>query len=462
MQIVIIVLLNLVVYFRTLFYLYASDDQTVFKNTFIKKVPIPVWYKRLWKEFKGEAYWIAWENHLMSLLLHTTNCVLVYWVFCGFGSKDIAFLTALLFLVSASNLQGAVQLSSKLYSFSTALALIMFRLPVLTPALWFISKLFMPNAIFAPLAFIGTPWWFMSFTVLLVAFYFKKIISPKTTGYHAKQITKEKQAIAFRKLIPFIKTYGYYFRFCLFPWRIGLYHNLLSTGMGLNKNYDRITYSFDKDFWIGFVILCGVGYMVFFQWGAVAWGLFWFSVNIAMWCNFYSLQINIGERYAYLANVGMMYALANVLYNLPIPYNYYLQGGVLLGYFIRLWYTMDFYKNEFWLRQHCIVEQKDSWRMWVAFGNTAFIEKNYNLALQYYAEAWNHNPIDFKINFNLAMMYMLEGSLTESLQHLKIAEEHYYENQYLEEAKEFMRRAKENIEIIQKTKQIQMSRMFVV
>ena len=140
----------------------------------------------------------------------------------------------------------------------------------------------------------------------------RKVLDHKMHRHPTKTYNSEMVAIKFEKIFPFLKTYGYYFRLCLFPYKLGLYHQFLY-GQGTNQTDNKKAYYLDWDFRFGVAVIVLTMVMCIFFWGPVAWGLLWFGVNIAMWNNFMTIQQQIAERYCYLPNVGLMFALANVI-----------------------------------------------------------------------------------------------------------------------------------------------------
>lgn len=437
MKILIIILLNLIVYWRTIFFEFVSDDATVFKDT--KEIPPDNIFKRFWQELIGQKYYVVNNSgtaikpcylpiipHIVVLILHTINCVLIYFALGGlFNNYEVSFITALFFAVNPINSQVSIWLSGKGYSISTMLALLMFCFPMAAPIFWFLTKFWAVNAIFSPLAFVGSPYWYWALLPGLVMFYYKNVIAIKKNP----GLNKEMTTFYPRKLILFVKTYGYYFRLCIIPYPIGIYHAKLE-GIGLNKYYNDENYALDNDFWIGLGILYIVVTNILFNWCPLSWGLFWFSINIMAFCNIITISMGVSERYVYLAAIGIMFSLANILIAYPIACWIYFTGLL-----IRLWFIMPMYKNEMWFRMYNFTEHKNCGRIWLAQGMTHFEFKNFIGALSCFLEARELNPGDFKINYNCGMLNLLYGQFGEALDCFDIAEVNYYENDTLKEQK---------------------------
>ena len=157
-------------------------------------------------------------------------------------------------------------------------------------------------------------------------------------------------------------------------------------------------------------------------WTPLTWGLFWFTINIAMWCNFVTYQQHVSERYLYLANVGIMYALASVIINYPI-----LIGMFIIGYMVRLWYLTDMYKNDYWAVEYTLMEQKDMHYMWIMRGVKKFCARDYVGCLYDFNEAYQHKPYDLKVLTNLATINLILGNTEQARKHLEEAKNNIYD-----------------------------------
>ncbi|HEC64430.1 MAG TPA: hypothetical protein ENI23_03970 [bacterium] len=316
-RIAIIAVLNLIVYYKTLFYGYVGDDveraerKQEFKNIF----------HRWWLQFVGMKHINSINSHAITILTHTACCVMIY---LALGRNNIAFLTAILFSINPVNIQGSVWISGRNYATSAILTLGMFIFPPLTWAFYMSASYFAVNGWFAPLCFLGTEWWWV-IGIIPVAWVLtnsnKAVMHRKiyeTAGL--KTTNTEMRALKPRKIIVFMKTYIYYFTLCIFPWNLGIEHNFLR-GFGTNATDNKIGYKIDWIFFTGLIVFSSVCLSSLYciirgDWNPAIWGLFWFTINIAMWNNLLTIQQQIAERYCYLANIGLQYALAYTLLNI--------------------------------------------------------------------------------------------------------------------------------------------------
>lgn len=421
-KLAIIAVVNLIVYYRTLFFGYVGDDverserPQEFKNR----------YHRWWIQFIGLKHINSMVAHAISIGTHTICCIMIY---LALGRNNVSFLTALLFSINPVNMQGSIWISGRNYVTSSILALGMFLFPYCSWIFYIGTSHFAVNAWFAPLAFLGTPYWYMVGiipVVWLVTSNNKDTLKRKLweTG-GLKTTNSEMRAVKLRKIIPFVKTYLYYFVLAVVPFRLGIEHNFIR-GFGTNETDNKKGYRLDKFFWAGtvlFITVCGASlYCIFNGWHPALWGLFWFTVNIAMWCNFVTYQQQIAERYIFLANIGMMYALANLIIAYPI-----LITAFIVGYLVRLLYVQDMYLNDYWAVEYTIMESKELHYMWLMRAVKKFMVRDYVGSLFDLREAYKHKPYDLKVLYNLAVVFFMLGDLVNAKEFVGKARANIYD-----------------------------------
>lgn len=419
----VIVVVNLIMYYKTLFYGYVGDDverserkEPVFKNR---------WHS-YWIQFIGLRHINSMHSHLISILTHTACCVTIYF---ALGRNPVSWLTALLFSINPVNIQGSVWISGRNYVTSSILAFAMFIFPPLSWATYMATSHFAVNAWFAPLAFLGTPYWYYVGIIPLVWLCTsnnRNTLNRKLweTG-GLKTTNKEMRSIKPAKFIPFVKTYLYYFTLCLIPFNLGIEHNYLR-GFGTNKTDNDKGYKLDWQFFVGATLFLSVVawsvYCIFHGWHPIAWGIFWFTINIAMWCNFITMQQHIAERYIYLAGIGMMYALANLIISYPVVIS-----AILVGYSVRLWYIMDTYLNDHWAVEYTLAEIKNMYYMWLMRGVKKFVNKDYLGAAYDFNEAYRNKPYDLKVLYDLSSTYFILGDIVQARTYFEKAKANIYD-----------------------------------
>lgn len=454
LNISLIVLFNLLFFHRTLSYGYVSDDIPVS----VHKEPIPKnFLHRIWIQFRGQRYMNARESHWITLTIHILNCVLIY---IAFGKNLPSLTAALFFSVNPINTQGgSIWISGKPYSSATLCVLGMYALPYVAPLGYIVASFFSGNALLTPLPFLLTRFWFLALLPALCFGIFYKVISKK---WNLKFSTNtEMRAIAWRKFIPYFKTFGYYFRICCFPYKLGLYHTFI-WGLGVNKEYNKKCYRINRDFWIGLIIWMASLLHIIFVRDMVSFGLMWFMVNISMFCNFITIQQQIAERFVYLPNVGLMLAMSFLCLKLPPPISYYFLSLILAYFITRLWYYRESYINDYWQVEYNIIEQKDSHYAWFSRGIKKFFHGDFPGALMDFAEARNQEKNDFKQNINMAVMFLALGDFPHCEEHLKYAEETLYDEMEERQREEYIVHTKELLEQAKKTGQIKASDLKVI
>ena len=410
MPILIIILVNLIFYLRTIWYSYTSDDCMPSG----KKEPIPknpLHY--LWIHLLGIRYINSKFAHSLNLVIHTLNCVLIYFVF---GSSNISFLAALLFAVNPVNTQGgSVWISGKGYAMSTTATLLMFLLPYLAPVFYFFSiQFFAFSTIISALLFIPTEWWFLSLLFILAFIILRKKIWVQQVGAKAESATPVMKEIRPYKFIIFCKSFGYYTQLALWPIRLGHYHEFLYA-FGVSAKDNEECLKIDWNFWKGLIITLTTATLLILNWGnPIGFGLFWWCVGIGMWCNITTIQMCIAERYVYLPVIGLMYVLANVISKLPTPVNYILLASYFTFLCTKLWLHTTAYKDERHLAYRNHFDFPDFYYPYSWIGMFYKDKGRRYEALGWWADALDHRPLDFKVLFNLSHLLGELGYLNDA------------------------------------------------
>ena len=414
-KICIIFLVNFIIYFRTLRYAPVSDDipgiqhQRPFKNK---------WHKLYLQIFEGAKYNIPYD-HLITLLIHSLVCVFIY---LSLGKNDISFIAALLFSVNPVNNQGSIWISGRSYAITALLMLMAMSLPAISPLFLFIST-YNPVGFFAPLAFIGSKYWWLVFVGLACSFYHHKRFEAivKERREH-EAVAEDKKGFLYRLPIA-VKTYGFYFILAIIPFRLAWYHNFLESLAG-NELSRKKCYRKDKFFWVGISVISFFILYSLMGWDNISWGLFWFSICIAPYLNIIRMQQEIAERYIYLANVGLMFVLANVIINYPVVIT-----AFLIMYAIRLWYYMPAYTDDYWLVEYSVMEDPRSWFGWHFRGHKMLERGGIREALNMFVMAKLLSPREFKVLFNIGVVLTIMDKKEEAKKFFELAEKNIVEGQ---------------------------------
>lgn len=411
-KLLLIILVNFIAYFKTLSFQYVGDD----RYTAVDK-PQYNFSKKLWLQFIGRQYYYAPFEHLTSLLIHTFNCSLIYWVF---GANEVSFVTALLFALNPATLQGSVALFGRFYALSLTVVLLMINFISLAPIFYFSTLYFQIAPIFAPLLFIGTQFWYWVFLLPVWLFLaFKYFGLGKQIDYRKKYaVTKTMIDFSPRRVIIFIKAFAYYFLHVLLPRRIGGQHAYLYTHGNHKEDMDEAM-RIDRWFFIGLAIIFLVLTGVITDFMGVRFGLFWFSLFISMWCGFPILMHQMfGERYVYLPCVGLMLAVSNLFTG-----QYILITALLVYYSTRLWFALGAYKDNRSYVEYCVydINHPTSYYAWLIKGEFEREHGRLFKALESWSEAYKLKPRDSRVNFQLAHGLASIGFYNEALIHINIS-----------------------------------------
>lgn len=451
MRILIIIFLNLLFYWRTLKYYYVCDDVP---GVVEDKTEILL-YKKIWQELRGQGYYNRIRAHSFTLLFHTIVCVLIY---LALGRNNVSFICALLFAVNPSNNQVSIWLSGKPYSPATIGALISYIFPILIPGLWYFASFYICGVTyFFPLVFIRTPYWPCIFLAIIPFLKYKHIV--KQRGYEGRN--KELTTFKLKKIILFFKSYGYYFVLGLCPFRLGVHHNYL-TGISVHPEYDKENYRIDKYFWIGVIVLYVLVTNFIWNWSPTVFGLLWFSICIAQFCNLVSLQMTIAERYLYLANIGLMYMLAQMIMGVVYPFNAFIFLVIFTAYSIRLLLYMPSYKNDFFQIEYNLIEQWDNIRARLFRARMKFRQNEFMGAYLEYMVLYKLYPWDFKVLYNLSMMSLAIGNLKGAEDFISEAERNIYKNEDSARARQLIAEVRTTIEDTQKNNGVAVNRLNVL
>jgi len=425
---------NLLMYARSVNYDYQIDDFDVSRRPIIAKNKLQF----LWQHLIGIKYTNIKFAHLLTMAIHIIVCMLVYLVF---GRNNISFLTALLFSINPVNNQVSLWLSGRTFGMATLLILLSMLYLPLMPILYPLGLCMTLGILVAPLLFIiKQPHWGVLLLIL-------GIIVAKRKQYDSVRIRlnwTSDTMIKFnwRKIIVFFKTLGYYFILCLLPIRLGMFHEYLHN-FGRSTEESEPCYKIDRYFFVG-VSLCGwLFYKLFFGLTPFDFGLFWFVLFTIQWCNVIMLNHAISERYIYLANIGLMYSLSQLLLETPLMWIF------LTFYAVRLFYFMPAYKNRitFW------TSNTENFPSVAMAYNQLGIEQatfgNGGSALDSFIKGVQERPNDFRLNYNIANILIGNGQFPLAVQFLKKAGENInkkcdfeFWNSKMEEMRNILRGAK--------------------
>ncbi len=393
-QIVLIILINVLLYHKTLSYAGICDDIPVFNQA----VEMPKGWMKFWFHLHGRKY-TSWKlAHYQTLTIHTINCILLY---IAFGRNPTSLMAALLFSVNPVNNQCSIWLSGKGYSMNATCALLMWMFPYASPLIYMYAPYFQgPSILLFPLVFLFTAHWYFALLVPLGLWReWHRVFDKKNpNSKYNTESNAELQVIAPRKIIIMFKSLGYYFINTISARRLGFYHKYLFLH-GVSKETNKDSYKLDGYFFVG----VGVLYLTI---STMNIGLIWFCITMIMWCNLISFNQTITNRYAYLPNIGLTIFISSLLIHFPLLF------FMLMTYYItKLCRFLIFYKNEYWSIEYAVMEEPDFFYPWQNRAVHCFQNQNYHGALGNMIKCNELHPNDWKVVYNLSQIYMMLGNL---------------------------------------------------
>jgi len=409
----IIILVCLFFYRQTVNYGYIIDDMEVATHKRTGN-----WLRDLWYQIRGHSYFNPKTEHTITLLIHTINCCLIYW---AFGMNQVSFIAAMLFSVNPVNNQASVWLSGKVYALGAMFMLIGWGVKTIYPITYFLGSYFSLNVVPTPLLFLmARPhWWVLLIGVMILAYRMRLLFEPSR---RFKDSSPEMQEYVFSKspkrLIVPLKTFGYYLRLCFFPIRLGMCHEYLHV-FGLTKKETDMWFKPDKYMFLG---LSAISFLIL---GLVkGWdmlGLYWFTLCMLPWSNFVVLNHPICERYAYLANIGLMVFVAKLCSLTPL--GSYLAVGLWVYYATRLFYFLPAYKTNL---EYFKLNVDNFENVAIGYNQEGLERIRFNqagTAVDIFAQGLFSRPNDFRLNYNLGNLLIGMGRFLEARSYIYKAEQ---------------------------------------
>lgn len=446
-EVIWLILINLVIYFKTLRHKFVSDDFTVHQN------PPPIknaWHKA-WLRFTGQGKWgektltffkqeEKWKfatvnaaefEHLLTLVIHISICIALYF---AFGKNQVSFIAALLYAVNPANNQATIWPGGRGYALPILSILLSMAIPILSPVLIPFCQWYTIGFL-APLVFIGSKWPYLLLAAVLGwAWNAKKFTTAVVKKAKMESFTHDK-TYDLHKITIYIKTFGFYFLFAILPLRITFYHNFLQSMSG-SLRYKAISI-WDKYFWIGLTAMIGIVWYSVNFWGPVAWGLVAFWIGISQFCNVVRSNQEIAERFVALPNLFLTFALAQIIAPYPVVIS-----ALLAFYATRAFYTVDMYKDEYMITELAVIEDPNAWWAWHCRAMKRFDNQSFREALIFWVIAKTLSPLEFKLYINIGVCMCLMGNKKEGDSYIQKAEQNIIPGQ-----------EKEALEIIQAYKE---------
>jgi len=406
-RILLIVLFNLVWYFRALRFGYISDDLKTanyeFKGSFLK---------RLYVSFKGIEWTDPELEHFISLIAHIINCSLIYLVF---GTNQASFFAAMLFSINPITLFGSCWVSGRGYALALTAGLLFYYLKA-----WGIP--FYLSGIFFGMATMPVALVFLNPLSLVALVYIYIYFKRFKQGIEQRKslMNDEMRRLSFNKIIVAVKSYAYYFLHCIFPRRIGMYHTFLYT-YGLQEEDIKRWTKLDKWFWGGITLIGAVIYTIITDFYGLRLPLLWFTFTIGLWLSIYMINQPIADRYAYLPCAGLMLLLGKVI----SPTVFLI---IFTYYTTRNWLHINAFRNDDLFLEYNVMDINfpDQVFVWTLKGDKERAMHRPFMALESFAKGLKYRPQDTRLHFFVAKLLAEMGFYREATYHLDEMEKYPY------------------------------------
>lgn len=387
-----LLILNLIVYGYTLTFGLVVDDEARYRT------------KKAFRDWPTKLYGartfgrVIWFDHLFTIILHSIVCILIYHVF---GQTSTAYLAAILFSINPINSQGSIWMNGRRYVVNTILVLLMLLFAPWGAALYLLTPFFQANAALSPAIFLATKYPYLALMIPLffivgrcniLQWFRTRAINLKGTELHR---------VHPRKLIIMVKTFAFYLFSALIPQRVLMYNPFLES-FGVNPECNKYWYKLNWLFWRGILAILVVGYLIY-RFGIssyVGFGLAWFCLFIIQWTNLITTTQQVAERYVYLANIGLMVAVAGALQYVPRE----VAAGVLVFYAMKLSQFMPMWKD----MGHFIYWQMfygwDDARPYIFRTNSYLADGDFLRAYVTCEDALANHPKDCKLNMIMSII----------------------------------------------------------
>lgn len=361
------------------------------------------------------------RHHIISLVVHFGNCLLLYFLLARLVGPDLAFPATLLFTVHPVSCQTVAWISGIGYLSSLFFALLSFnslfwfhnlyfQIPM-TAFCTFISMSFLLSGManWVVFAMLGQ-WWvcLANFLISIIGLFTqgKVVWGIRSKAFEEQQMGRSTK-FTFRRPIVMVKCFYYYCRLIIFPKRLGLFHTW-------GYHFDEKLQRFDGMFWkgVGCIVLSVVGF--YFGSFPIKLGIVWFVAYLCLFLNVITAQQFVVDRYCFLSSVGFALVVASLLHSYPVIFAlllglYMMRTLIHLPTFLNI---KDFYKSN-------IFNFPDSE---VAYGNLGVCyvnEGKHGSAIDIWNEAIVINPFYDVPNYNLYSIFKGAGQWDVAFKHLE-------------------------------------------
>lgn len=435
-EILIIIAFNLIVYFRTLKFTLIVDDIRWYKGK-QDRGRLKISDIKSLRGLKNYVYDSLYGggtfsndtelDHLLSIFLHTTICVLMY---IAFGQNQISFWAAMLYACNPINNQTAIWLNGRRYAINIMLTLLMvitYKMKyfwILTPFLYFSTGIFHATAFFAPLLCLKNSLWFLLTAQGFLLMHGAELRA-KYESYANANNNEEMKKFGVNKLIVVVKSYGIYFCRMIFPGVTMMNYPQLFF-WGVNKEGNRAAYSLDFDFYkgAGCILISVVGLVAL---PGIFKSILLFTIlSTLQWSSIVPSNQILADRYASMPNIGMMIIVSYLLQTFLPQYSVLILIGFISVYLVQLNTTMRMYKDIWHYYEYQLY-----FCPWITTPRKDLV--NYLINTGDFLKAWmltkdglKYTPNDFALLHRAAICAKAIGGRHQAKEYIDKAEKNFY------------------------------------
>lgn len=430
MHILVIVLFNIIIYYKTISYDLVMDDRQWWNNKMkygfmrIREVKNLSSLKNIIDEhlYSGTTFGTNTKiEHSFTIFLHTAICVLIY---LTFGSSNISFCAAMLYSCNPINNQTSIWLNGRRYAINTILVLLMIIFPLMSPLLYLFTGVLQVTAFFSPVALIGHSYWYLALIPLLIGFGWRQIKN-KCDSRSDNIAEGDLKKFTPRRFIVIVKTFGFFFFKMIVPQVCAMQYPDRFY-WGLTKEGNKDAYSINMDFWKGVgAISCNVLAFYYLPNSLKPFLCFMF-LAILQWSAILPITQILSDRYCSLPNVFMMFFLSYFLINYLGIFGISAIVIIFFYYLICLSVVMPMYKDiMYWYNYNIDFNIKCPWPRTLLISDL-MSEGKKDEASAYASEGLKNNQKDYSLLMWGAIFSLIRLNFEHCEAFLNEAEKNFY------------------------------------
>jgi len=432
MEILGIIILSFIVYYRTFFYSIVVDDISTCKRIIDNPEKFSLKSRLKYGKIPGIVRYVKerlygfgtfgveiTREHIFTTFLFTLASVLIY--LC-LGKNNISLWAAILFLLNPINNQISIWINGKRYLINVILVLLMIKFAPLGILLYFLTPLFQMTAVFSPIL-LGNPWYLLAIPAMILIGH-REIRAKIRQRY---RIIKDSDRTEYhpRRLIITVKQFGHYFFKMIAPGRCAMTYDRLYY-WGITKEGNKDAYAINIDFARGILAFIVVGVLYCALPGIYKSYLLFVVLGTIQWCAVIPVTQDLADRYCNLPNVFMMLIVSYLAQTYLGAYAVTVLLTLAVYYLCYLMIVMRMYRNigSYWEYHRFYYPQLPAPRKYEI--NMLINNRDYMGAWYLVREGLRHSPREFILLQQAAVCHKAIGEIGKARDYANLAMENYY------------------------------------